>query len=182
MNLLCFDLELNKPTRSIIQLGYCVGKTETGEILHSNSHYVFNKDLPEQIHPFITDLTGITQSQYESGISLPEAWIIMERIHREYQCFMNPLTWGHGDVECLKNSLGIYEAYPKIENSFGRRFIDAKTLYVSYRVANNKPVAGGLAKAMTKFGLAFDGRKHDAKDDAVNTFRIYHHMLGLMRA
>lgn len=55
----------------------------------------------------------------------------------------------------------------------GRRELDAKTLYQVYRCANYKQLSGGLAKALTKFGMSFEGKKHRAADDAYNTFRIY---------
>jgi inhibitor of KinA sporulation pathway (predicted exonuclease) len=54
-------------------------------------------------------------------------------------------------------------------------------LYVAWRMAHCRDIAGGLAKAMTKLGLAFQGRKHNALDDALNTFRIYRALLAEFR-
>jgi len=57
--------------------------------------------------------------------------------------------------------------------------LDCKTEYVGYRWANEKQHQGGLSKAMTKFGMGFSGRKHDALDDAFNTFVFYRRLLKL---
>ena len=61
-------------------------------------------------------------------------------------------------------------------------WIDTKTLFVSWRFANGKPIQGGLAKSMLKVGIKFEGRKHNATDDAVNTFRTYVRMLQLLKS
>jgi inhibitor of KinA sporulation pathway (predicted exonuclease) len=61
---------------------------------------------------------------------------------------------------------------------FGQHYIDAKNLYQSWKLVHGADhLKGGLARAMTKLGLKFDGRKHNAKDDAYNTFKIYSQLL-----
>jgi len=60
---------------------------------------------------------------------------------------------------------------------FGRRWLDAKTLFVAWRMAQGRELQGGLGRSMTKLGLAFEGRQHNAIDDAENTFRIYRALL-----
>jgi inhibitor of KinA sporulation pathway (predicted exonuclease) len=64
---------------------------------------------------------------------------------------------------------------------FGRRWIDCKTLYVSRCFARGEKHQAGLAKAMTKVGLRFDGRKHNAMDDAINTFFLYCKLIGELK-
>ena len=46
----------------------------------------------------------------------------------------------------------------------------------------NKVFSGGLSTTMKRYGLKFQGRAHDAQIDAENTFRIYNHMLYLVRS
>jgi inhibitor of KinA sporulation pathway (predicted exonuclease) len=65
--------------------------------------------------------------------------------------------------------------------AFGRRWIDTKTVYVTRRLALGLPYQGGLARSMTKLGLAFEGRKHDALDDAINTWRMYYKLVEEIR-
>jgi inhibitor of KinA sporulation pathway (predicted exonuclease) len=90
---------------------------------------------------------------------------------------LNPLTWGGGDTVILRQQLGLSEE----RWMFGRRWIDVKTLYVAWRMSHDKEISGGLAKAMTRLGLTFQGRKHNALDDAHNTFRMYRALLAEFR-
>lgn len=174
------DLELNQnPTSGpkIIQIGAVVGNIRTGEILERYSAYI----NPQQaLEPFIIQLTKITQEQVDSADTLLSAYMGLEEMHKRHNSFINPITWGGGDTTELYAQL-------KTENTnfsgwcFGRRWIDAKTLYCSYRIARGEDPSGGLAKAMTKFKLRFNGQKHNALADAENTFQIYKHMLGMFQ-
>lgn len=169
-NILCLDLELNQPSNTIIQVGIAVGNLNTGEVMLREAMDIHTT---ETLNPFIIDLTGIHQADVDQGQPLQAAYNRMVAVADQYDTFINPLTWGGGDTETLRNQLNFtHERW-----RFGRRWIDAKTLYVAWRTAQMKEAAGGLAKAMTKFGLAFKGRKHNAADDAANTFVIYHRLL-----
>lgn len=174
MLLLALDLELNQPSGSIIEIGIALGNTETGELLGKQNWLTY---LPndEQLNPMITMLTGIKQE--DLNIDLFTAFKELCEFRNSPSVFINPLVWGQGDVQALLKQVH-QEDNIKL---FGRRQIDAKTLYVSWRMANNKPVAGGLSKAMTKFGLKFKGKKHRAADDAENTFYIYCKMLEYLK-
>jgi inhibitor of KinA sporulation pathway (predicted exonuclease) len=76
-------------------------------------------------------------------------------------------------MACLRNALYLDEE----TFYFGRRFIDVKTVFISYQWANNFKHQAGLANALTKLSLNFQGKKHNAKDDAKNTFLIFHELL-----
>ena len=168
MNVLSLDLEMNQPSGSIIQVGYVIGNLQTSEIFTEKEFII---KIPEVINPRITTLTGITQAGVDQGVSLLEAYDHLVEDHHKYKCFMNPLVWGGGDHPVLIRQLK--DKVPEIKNIFGRRWIDAKTVFISYRIANNLKIQSGLAKSLTKLGLFFEGKKHTAKDDAKNTFRIY---------
>ena len=172
MKLTCLDLELNQPSGKIIQIGAVIGDTETGEILDRVRLYV---DPDEPISEFITNLCGITQDDIDSyGTSLEEAYFALKKFHKQ-SSFINPVTWGGGDSQEIYNQLND-EAKKKW--CFGRRWIDAKTLYVSRMIAHDDHVSSsGLGKSMAKLGLEFNGEQHDALNDAENTFKIYYHML-----
>ena len=177
MKLTSLDLELNQPSGKIIQIGAVVGDTETGEITQRLRIYV---DPGEPIAPFITELCAITQDQIDQqGIPLDDAYKLLKEFHLKYSTFMNPITWGGGDSQEIKEQLSPASAD---DWCFGRRWIDAKTLYVSQTIAKeNRVYSGGLSGSLKRLGLKFDGRPHDAQDDAENTFKIYHHMLYLIR-
>lgn len=172
MKLTVLDLEHNQPSGKIVQIGAVVGDSRTGEITHRLRIYV---NPEEPIAPYITDLCGITQDQIDSqGVSLTTAYQELKSFHRKYSTFINPVTWGGGDSQY------IFDRLPQSEKDdwcFGRRWIDAKTIYVTERIAKGEPVQGGLARVMTKYNLKFQGRKHDAQDDAENTWKLYYEML-----
>lgn len=162
------DLEMNQPSGKIIQIGIVVGSELTGEIFARERIYV---KIDEPLSPYITELTGITEEDLATkGMSLLEAYRKVEAVHKEWGCAVNPIVWGGGDSKVLREQLGFTESDSFV---FGHRWYDVKTLYQSWRKAMNQPIQGGLAKSMTKMGLKFEGRKHDACDDAFNTFRMY---------
>jgi inhibitor of KinA sporulation pathway (predicted exonuclease) len=171
------DLELNQPSEKIISIGAVVGNINTGEIL-DRFHIFVNPQ--EELAPFITKLTKIEQSDVDSGVTLIDAYTQLKAIHEKYGSFINPITWGGGDSQKIRKQLE-KESYNLSDWCFGRRWIDAKTLFISWRLANGSQVQGGLAKAMTKVGLQFQGQKHNAEDDAKNTFRIYVKMLEILK-
>jgi inhibitor of KinA sporulation pathway (predicted exonuclease) len=173
------DLELNQADTGpkIIQIGACVGNITTGQILEKLSVFV---NPQEKLTQFIMDLTKISQSDVDNGLTLEEAYGKLQRMHKNYGSFINAVTWGGGDSHELLAQLK--KENPHFEGwCFGRRWIDTKTLFVSYRFANGQPIQGGLARSMTKVGLNFQGQKHNALDDSVNTFKMYCKMLELLR-
>lgn len=171
------DLELNQPSEKIIQIGACVGNIKTGQIFEKLCVHV---NPGEHLNPFITDLTKITQQDVDNGLPLEEAYRKLQRMHENYSAFVNPITWGGGDSLELLNQLK--KENPHFEGwCFGRRWIDTKSLFVSWRFARGEPIQGGLARSMTKLNLKFEGQKHNAQDDAVNTFRMYCAMLKKFR-
>jgi len=170
LNILSLDLEFNQPSESIIQVGCVVGNLASGEILEEYSQHI---KVDEVLAPFIIKLTGIKQNDVDNGISLQESYVRIKELHEKYECFRNCLTWGGGDSEALRERL-------KFDNEyfvFGRRWLDAKTLFVSLRFAMGKAHQAGLAKALLKMGMTFQGKKHNACDDARNTFYIYRRLL-----
>lgn len=169
------DLELCQPSNAICQIGAVVGNIKTGEILAKLSVVV---DPGEVISPYIEKLTGVTNERVaKEGVSLQCAYEQLQLCHREYGCEMNPLTWGGGDTETLRNQLGLdQESW-----LFGRRWIDVKTVFISYCIANDLDKRSGLSKSLGRLGMKFEGRKHDAMSDAMNTFYIFRKLLTHMR-
>jgi inhibitor of KinA sporulation pathway (predicted exonuclease) len=173
LNIISLDMEYNKPSYSIIQVGIAVGNIATGDILHTQCWNVYQNEV---LSEFITKLTGIHQGHVETGDPLSTVYKDLIDIHNTYNCFRNPLTWGGGDSQDLRLAMGIDDE----KFLFGRRWIDAKTLFISYCLANDLKTQSGLAKSMVRLGLQFNGRKHNAMDDAINTFTIYRELLTRM--
>lgn len=177
---LSLDLELEQPSQEIIQIGACVGNIQTGKILGTYSAYI-PAELP--LSPFIIQLTGITQEIIdEQGVSLLTAYRGLLAFYKAFpEVNYNIMTWGGGDTRELKEQ--VTSAYYKIiygkvfEWPFGRRWIDIKTWFQFIQLSKGGKLQAGLAKAMTKQGLNFQGRKHNALDDAINTFRLAHKLM-----
>lgn len=180
MLVLSLDLEMRQPSGIILQIGACVGDLKTGKVLDIFSVLVANK---EPVSEYITNLTGITEAQVrQNGVDLIEAYRMFREFLKKHplvEC--NPITWGGGDSAELKKQLGW--AYDKLligltfNWSLGRRWTDIKTVYQWGRRKTGQSLPAGLAKAMTRSGLRFEGRPHDALCDSVNTFRLAHKLL-----
>ena len=166
------DLEMNQPSGRIFQVGAAVGDLRSGQLLGRFSVYV---NPLEPLEPRIQDLCGVTDEVVRLAGTLDEAyeglrlWMAPYAEKRQ----LNPLTWGGDDAQTLQEQLGA----PGNGWPFGRRWVDVKTVFVAWQHANEQQGQGGLATSMKKVGLVFEGRKHDAADDAVNTFRMYHRLL-----
>jgi len=177
---LALDLELNNaedgstPNPPIIQVGVAIGTWD---------HYVDNEiitrkwyfDPKEPIYPFITGLTGITNDDVKhQSVSHHVFAEEFGELIKEYQPFVNPVTWGGGDSVELKTEMaqkGVHFPY------FGRRWIDVKTWYVLHMLSNSKKPSGGLKSAMGQYKLKFEGEPHRADADALNTLRLFFHII-----
>lgn len=177
MKLTCLDLEMNQPSGKIIQIGAVIGDTVTGMVAHRLRVYI---NPGEPIASEITKLCNISQDQIDQeGIPLADGYRILKEFHEKHSTFINPLTWGGGDSQEVYDQL---DEETRKDWCFGRRWIDAKTMAVTRMIAReNRIYSGGLATTMKKYGLGFQGHKHDAQDDAENTFKMYYHMLQLVR-
>lgn len=165
MKVMTIDLEMNQPSGTIIQVGAVVGDVTSGRVLDKICLYINpNETLSEEI----VSLTGITQEQVNRGIKLEEAYLILKDMHTKHKCFRNLMTWGGNDADFLRQSLKMTNS----EWAFGRRCIDIKTLYQFNQVMNGKSPQGGLAKTLHRLGGKFIGKKHNALDDAKNTFQL----------
>src|ERR1700676_1619914 len=96
------DLEMNQPSRKIIQIGACAGNIRTGEILEKLSIFV---NPQEQLAPFIVELTGIKQEDVDTGLTLYEAYKKLAEFHKKHNSFVNCVTWGGGDSQEIYEQL-----------------------------------------------------------------------------
>jgi inhibitor of KinA sporulation pathway (predicted exonuclease) len=173
MNMMALDIEFNQPSKAIIQIGVAVFNVESGAILATGRYYI---NPNETLNPFIIDLCGISQEQVNSGMTVDEAYILIKLMYEDYNCDLNLVTWGGGDSDAFKAAVA-----PELGWRYGRRWQDAKTLYQAYMLSKGAKVQAGLAKALTRLGGAFKGRKHDAMDDAINTAVIYCKLIKLFK-
>lgn len=175
INILSLDLELNQAETGpkIIEIGACVGNTQTGEILERYSAFVNPREI---LLPTIIQLTSITQAQVDNAGNIEDAYLGMVDMGRRHGCLRMPIVWGMGDGHALRKELP-----PTCTWEFGRRELDVKAVFQMHQMARGDKVQAGLAKAMTWLGLAFTGKKHRADDDALNTFLIFYELLKKFR-
>lgn len=179
MNVLSLDLEMNQPSGKIIQIGAVAGKIRTGEVIETFSRMV---KIDEPITEFITQLTGITQEMNDNGVSLLEAYEDLRKFRRKHKCHKQTVAWGTGDTRVLKEQVkALMPAGPDTWWDFGVRFFDTKTIFQAFMLANDIGLKAGLAKALERLGMIFIGRPHDAKDDALNTFLVFHRLISFVR-
>ena len=189
---LALDLELNTPDRAakskadfgvgeadpiapakIIQVGISVGMWPSCSIIHTEARYV---KIDEPIFPHITRLTGITNEniQQEGQAHLEiKNWI--SSIKELYKPFTNPITWGHSDLDELTTEMEANTDEPF--HLMGRRPVDVKTIFTFMQIVNHKASKLGLKGALGRYGLGFKGLQHRADIDAMNTLRLFFHML-----
>jgi len=176
MKLLSLDLELNQPSRTIIQIGACIFNPKDAKIIAEFNRIIFTN---EEIDPYITDLTRITQNDVAQGSDLKTAYLDLCKFRKKYQAHKQIITWGDGDLKLLKEQ--VFSVYKKNEEAFkwdlGFRFFDTKTIYQAYRIFKEEPIKAGLASAMKNLNMSFEGLEHDALCDAKNTAKIFSQLL-----
>jgi inhibitor of KinA sporulation pathway (predicted exonuclease) len=176
----CFDLEMNQPSGKIIQIGAVFGNLISGQIYEKLTLYI---NPGESINPEIVELTGISDENVRSGVSLIQGYERLESLHHKYCSFTNPLVWGGGDSEHLRRQIESCQPdyFSKKLFCFRRRWFDIKSLFQMYCLANNLKMRSGLRNSMGKAGLEFEGQNHNACDDAINTFMIAHKLVALLK-
>jgi inhibitor of KinA sporulation pathway (predicted exonuclease) len=177
VNYCSLDLEMNNKSDGsvpkIIQVGIAIGKPNN---IQTYSWYV---NPQEPIVPLITELTGITEEVIATQ-SVPLSQVAEElgKILNKEKPFTNPITWGQGDVQLLKDEFNQNEIHFPF---FGRRILDVKTLFVYLEQVNGRNSSGGLRSAMGKYKCPFIGTPHKADVDAYNTLRFYFALVNRQR-
>lgn len=180
--LMVLDGEYNQPSRKTIQIGAAVYNPRNAALIDRLEIYV---NPNEPINPFITELTGVRDMDVLNGVSIIEAYEMLKAFSEKHKCFKNPVVWGSG---VRNDSQTIYEEYKEAmlannpectieENFMGFRVLDVKTIYQSCALFEDSQYAGGLKDIMKKLGLEFEGESHRAINDAMNTFRVWYHLM-----
>ncbi len=180
MNLLALDLEMNQPSTRIIEVGAVVFKSNNkGRLCVVEELQVFVEPL-EPVSIDITLLTGICNRDVNGAGTVWEAYELLRNLHKKHKCFKNCLVWGSGafnDSSHIWQEVLAHIDTPKFlleeGNTFGHRVLDVKTLYQSRQIISGKTVKGGLSVACEELGIGFIGSPHRAKDDAINTARVF---------
>lgn len=173
MKIMVIDAEYNQPSKKCIQIGAAIYDAKSGQLVSKFETYV-NPNEPISQH--IVELTGIYDRDVVNAPDIKEAFQMLKDFQNSQKVFRNPIVWGSGE---RNDSQALYEESGDTEENFmGYRVLDAKSIYQSIQVARDKQFAGSLEKICVEvLKIGFEGRKHSALADAMNTFRVWHYLV-----
>ncbi len=171
MNYIIFDLEWNQHTNSdkspdlphgeIIQIGY-IGFGDDMKI-SLRDELTIKPVCYKKMNPYVSTLTGITQSDIDSGISFTEAFGKMSGLFGEDTVL---ITWGDDDMPILRENLSFH----------GLDGLDLPPHYNLQRIfaaqTGSKMRQTGLKTAAEALGITNEIKAHDALNDAYMTYLI----------
>jgi DNA polymerase III epsilon subunit-like protein len=180
MNYIVFDLEFNQALSSNKENKSNIPSNLTFEIMqigalkldkNLNTVSTFNTlikpEVYKEIHPYVKEITGITEEQLNTGKPFKEAYT-------EFMNFMESdkiilCTWGNGDMRELYRNV---EYHGFDVSSIPRKFINLQayaTKYVDYAKGLNV----GLRNAVELLNIPVTREFHDAFNDAFYTVEIF---------
>lgn len=168
-NFISLDLEMNKPSGKIIQVGICVANFNGGYEPLLKKWYI---DPNEDVTEYITQLTGITNDDIKThSVTHQQMATELSDIIKGYDCYTNPVTWGGGDYELLLSEIKQHTGEKFID--FGRRYIDVKTIFTFMEMCKGNMKKAALKSALGRRKMQFIGEAHRADVDAHNTIRLF---------
>lgn len=182
MRIMSLDCEYNQPSHKTIEIGAVVYDANTGNKVATFQSYVNPGEPIYNIDPVkagdcdnIVKLTGITDQMVQSAPGIKQVYEELEWFHAKHTSFRNPLVWGSG---VRNDSQRIHEeSGSELENFMGYRVIDVKSIFQSIQMMKSEKIRGGLSATCERLGIGFEGRPHGAVPDAVNTFRVWFHLM-----
>lgn len=155
----------------IIEIGVCLLHVASGERMERRSFLV--QPARSKVSEYCTNLTTLTQSQVDQGISFAEACDVLKR-----QYASDERLWAsYGDYDRQqfdRQCRGAGVPYP-----FGMGHLNVKSLMA---VVCGLPREMGMARALRHLGLPLEGTHHRAGDDAWNIASILSRLLLSARA
>ncbi len=171
MKYIIFDLEWNQPVNSeksdklphgeIIQIGFITADDDM-KLTH-REELMIKPQVYLTMNPYVSTLTGITQSDIDGGMPFPDA------IHRMAEFFTEDtvlITWGDDDIPILQDNWAFHEmgvfTMPTHYNL--QRIFSVQTGSFMRQT--------GLRTALEALGITEDVKAHDALNDAYMTYLI----------
>lgn len=171
MNYIIFDLEWNQPIpleRSaelphgeIIQIGFIVADDKLS-VVHREEVTV-KPTCYRKMNPYVSTLTGITQSDIDKGVSFNSAMSSMALFFADDTVL---ITWGDDDMPILRENL----AYNKADDIRLPVHYNLQRIFAAQTKSLLRQT--GLKSAMETLGITDDIKAHDALNDAYMTYLI----------
>jgi inhibitor of KinA sporulation pathway (predicted exonuclease) len=165
MQYIVYDLEMTNRLSEIIEIGAIRMKAVNGEMILLDSFQSFVHPKMDKLNTRITNLTGITKKDlisapaYTDAIENFKSWIGLEDY---YLC-----SWGPEDKWALITDSSFHQS--NIEWIINHNDLQ---FHFSMLHDSEKGFRYGLSRALQTMELAYEGSKHRALDDAINTARI----------
>ncbi|MEV0324676.1 exonuclease domain-containing protein [Streptomyces sp. NPDC050658] len=141
----------------IIEIGLCVVDLAAGERIAR--HRILVRPARSKVSAFCTELTGLTQSEADSGVPLAQACAVLARDHAAGSRAW--ASWGDYDRNQFTRQCRAGQGrYP-----FSGQHLNAKAVFTSAYALKKRP---GMAQALKLAGLPLEGRHHSGADDAWN--------------
>lgn len=149
----------------IIEIGLTV--LDLDARVRLGKHRILVRPQRSQVSAFCTELTGLTQTEVDTGVTFDEACRLLTT---EHHADSRPwASWGDYDRKQFERQCRASGArYP-----FGSRHVNAKLRFTEAKGLRRRP---GMAQALAIAGLPLEGRHHSGADDAWNIAAI---ILGL---
>ncbi|SDM76152.1 3'-5' exonuclease [Actinacidiphila guanduensis] len=149
----------------IIEIGVTV--VDIVARMRVSRHRILVRPERSTVSPFCSQLTGLTQTEVDSGISFEEACRSLAALHATGRRAW--ASWGDYDrKQFLRQCEATSADYP-----FGPRHINAKAVFAT---AFDLPRPVGMARALDMVGLPLEGRHHRGDDDAWNIAALVLHL------
>lgn len=173
MRCIVVDLELNQPSRKIIEIGAVCFQPDTGTTVNTFQSFVCpNEDLNQEI----TTLTGIHKEELAFAPHIRTAAQKFSDFKKQHQANAIAITWG--GAGSANNDASLIYKQAELENPFIPRIIDVKCVFQMLANASAADMRQkcGLKRACEVLKIGWDlqyGEPHRALADAHNTMRIY---------
>jgi inhibitor of KinA sporulation pathway (predicted exonuclease) len=145
----------------IIEIGLAVVDLDAGERVAR--HRILVRPARSRVSAFCTELTGITRSETDRGVSLAQA---CETLLRDHGAGVRPwASWGDYDRKQLVRQCAADGVPYPFGHPAERAHTNAKAVFAEAHGLRRRP---GMARALEIAGLPLQGRHHRGVDDAWN--------------
>lgn len=179
------DLEFNRPSRSIIQLGAVMADLHGGTI---DSGFSCLVNPGEPLNPGVAERTGTSQEVIDRAPTIDDAYLQMGTWLKPYELLrsLTPLVWGADINSLLCNAVGLKSSdedwYFSAKGNDVKQFFALVTMHPALfgllaRFKLESLFVGDLASSVAKFGLSFEGQSNHAMYRAANIFHLYRALL-----
>lgn len=143
--------------REIIEIG--IATLDLTSRQRGQRERILVRPVASKVSDYCTELTGLTQSQVEKGVSFSTACDRLRRRFRSHERLW--ASFGDFDRRAFDSQCRHFEVkYP-----FSNQHLNIKSLYSALHLPNRDP---GLTEVLANLGLPFEGTHHRADDDAWN--------------